>query len=43
MLHFRKMTLRDFGPYKGEQVIDFSDQSGVTIFGAIMDAVKRRC
>lgn len=32
MLHFRKMTLRDFGPYKGEQVIDFSDQSGVTIF-----------
>lgn len=32
MLHFRKMTLRDFGPYKGEQVIDFSEQSGVTIF-----------
>ena len=32
MLHFRKMTLRDFGPYKGEQVIDFTDQSGVTIF-----------
>lgn len=32
MLHFRKMTLQDFGPYKGEQVIDFTDQSGVTIF-----------
>lgn len=32
MLHFKKMTLRDFGPYKGEQVIDFTDQSGVTIF-----------
>ena len=32
MLHFKKMTLRDFGPYKGEQVIDFSDRSGVTIF-----------
>lgn len=32
MLHFKKMTLRDFGPYKGEQVIDFTDRSGVTIF-----------
>ncbi|KHM52068.1 hypothetical protein NZ47_07010 [Anaerovibrio lipolyticus] len=32
MLHFRKMTLRDFGPYKGEQTIDFTDKSGVTIF-----------
>lgn len=32
MLHFRKMTLRDFGPYKGEQVIDFTEKSGVTIF-----------
>lgn len=32
MLHFRKMTLLDFGPYKGEQVIDFTDKSGVTIF-----------
>lgn len=31
MLHFRKMTLRDFGPYKGEQIIDFTDQAGVTI------------
>lgn len=32
MLHFKKMTLHNFGPYKGEQVIDFTDQSGVTIF-----------
>lgn len=32
MLHFRKMTLQDFGPYKGEQVIDFTEKSGVTIF-----------
>jgi len=31
MLHFDKMTLRDFGPYKGEQTIDFSDRSGVSI------------
>ena len=31
MLHFNKMILRDFGPYKGEQVIDFTDKSGVTI------------
>ena len=32
MLHFNSMTLRDFGPYKGEQIIDFSSQSGVSIF-----------
>lgn len=32
MLHFRKLTLIDFGPYKGKQEVDFSDQSGVTIF-----------
>ena len=32
MLHFRRMTLEDFGPYKGVQVIDFTDKSGVTIF-----------
>ena len=32
MLHFKKMTLRDFGPYKGEQVVDFTEQAGVTIF-----------
>lgn len=31
MLHFTKMTLVNFGPYKGEQTIDFTDQSGVTI------------
>lgn len=32
MLHFRKMILNNFGPYKGEQVIDFTDEPGVTIF-----------
>ena len=32
MLHFRKMILRNFGPYKGEQIIDFTDNAGVTIF-----------
>ena len=32
MLHFRKMILRDFGPYKGEQIVDFTDKAGVTIF-----------
>lgn len=32
MLHFRKMTLQDFGPYKGVQVIDFTNNPGVTIF-----------
>lgn len=32
MLHFKKMTLKNFGPYKGEQIIDFTDKSGVTIF-----------
>ncbi len=31
-MHFNKMILRDFGPYKGEQIIDFTDESGVTIF-----------
>ncbi|OCN03397.1 hypothetical protein A7X67_10965 [Clostridium sp. W14A] len=32
MMHFRRMTLRNFGPYKGEQTIDFTDKSGVSIF-----------
>jgi DNA sulfur modification protein DndD len=31
MLHFLKMTLTNFGPYKGEQTIDFTDKSGVII------------
>lgn len=32
MLHFMRMTMRNFGPYKGEQVIDFTNKPGVTIF-----------
>lgn len=32
MLHFTRMTMHNFGPYKGNQVIDFTDNSGVTIF-----------
>ena len=32
MLHFTKMTLTNFGPYKGSQQIDFTDKHGVTIF-----------
>ena len=32
MLHFRKMTLYNFGPYKNEQTIDFTDKAGVSIF-----------
>lgn len=32
MLHFQKMILKNFGPYKGTQTIDFTDKSGVTIF-----------
>ena len=32
MLHFLKMTLTNFGPYKGEQTVDFTDKSGVIIF-----------
>lgn len=32
MLHFTRMTLTNFGPYKGEQTIDFTDKSGVIIF-----------
>ena len=32
MLHFTKMTLTNFGPYKGTQQIDFTDRHGVTIF-----------
>lgn len=32
MLHFIRMTLTNFGPYKGEQTIDFTDKSGVIIF-----------
>lgn len=31
-MHFRRMTLRNFGPYKGEQTVDFTDKSGVSIF-----------
>lgn len=32
MLHFDKLILNNFGPYKGQQVIDFTSESGVTIF-----------
>lgn len=32
MMHFRKMTLQNFGPYKGVQTVDFTDKSGVSIF-----------
>lgn len=32
MLHFDKLILNNFGPYKGRQVIDFTLESGVTIF-----------
>lgn len=31
MLHFDRMILTNFGPYKGEQTIDFTDKPGVTI------------
>lgn len=32
MLHFNKLVLKNFGPYKGEQIVDFTKESGVTIF-----------
>lgn len=32
MLHFNKLILHNFGPYKGQQIIDFTTESGVTIF-----------
>lgn len=32
MLHFTGMTISNFGPYKGEQEIDFTKKQGVTIF-----------
>ncbi len=32
MLYFESMIITDFGPYKGEQKISFSDDFGVTIF-----------
>lgn len=32
MLRFRSMTIENFGPYKGKQVIDFMDKPGVSIF-----------
>ena len=32
MLHFNKLILHNFGPYKGQQIIDFTIESGVTIF-----------
>lgn len=41
MLHFTRMTMHNFGPYKGNQVIDFTDNSGVTIFGEIMVEVRQ--
>ena len=31
MLNFTSMTIENFGPYKGEQTIDFGDGKGVTI------------
>lgn len=32
MLHINKITLCNFGPYKGEQVVDLTNKPGVTIF-----------
>jgi len=32
MLQFTGMTIDNFGPYKGENEIDFTDKSGVSIF-----------
>lgn len=32
MLHLLKMTITNFGPYKGTQEIDFTDREGVNIF-----------
>lgn len=32
MLHFDKLVLYNFGPYKDRQIIDFTNKSGVTIF-----------
>ncbi|MGZ7444263.1 AAA family ATPase [Paenibacillus sp. TH7-28] len=31
MLHFTSLSLENFGPYKGKQVIEFSSENGVTI------------
>jgi DNA sulfur modification protein DndD len=31
MLHFKSLTLENFGPYKGKQEIDFTNDDGVTI------------
>lgn len=30
MLRFNSLTLEDFGPFKGNQTIDFTDEDGVT-------------
>lgn len=32
MLHLLKMTITNFGPYKGSQEVDFTDREGVNIF-----------
>ncbi len=32
MLHFTGMTIDNFGPYKGENIIDFTSDKGVLIF-----------
>ena len=31
MLKFTSMTINNFGPYEGEQTIDFGDGDGVTL------------
>ena len=31
MLHFRKLIIDNFGPYRGRQEIDFSDDDGISI------------
>lgn len=31
MLKFISLTVEDFGPFKGKQTIDFTDQDGVTL------------
>ena len=32
MLRFRSMIIENFGPYKGKQIVDFSNKPGVNIF-----------
>lgn len=43
MLRFTSLTIENFGPFKGNQTIDFTNDNGVPLFGEITGGARPRC